>query len=88
MTEIATVFAINVLTSILKRWIEPKWGKLGTQVTVFILALIGGWYIMFGKEIITLSNLVGSGIALFSLSVALYEVLLKHIGVFKGNLAE
>lgn len=84
MSEIATVFAVNVLTSILKRWVEPRYGKIGVQVTVFLLSAVGAWYILYGKEIIELQNLMGAAIGVFSLSVSLYEVLLKHIGIFKG----
>lgn len=85
MSEVAIVFGVNVLTSILKRWIEPKFGKIGVQVTVFILALIAAVYLSYGKMIVGLSDVIAGAIGLFSLSVALYEVLLKHIGVFKGN---
>ena len=84
MSEVAIIFSINVLTSVLKRWIEPKWGKIGVQVTVFLLALIAAVYLSYGQFVIGLSDIVGGAIGLFSLSVALYEVLLKHIGIFKG----
>jgi hypothetical protein len=85
MSEVAIIFGINVLTSILKRWIEPKWGKIGVQITIFILAIIAALYLSYGKYIIGLSDIIGGAIGLFSLSVALYEVLLKHIGIFKGS---
>lgn len=85
MTEVTIVFGINVLTSILKRWIEPKWGKTGTQVTVFILAFIAGIYVTYGTSFAAIQEIVQGAIGLFALAVAFYEVLWKHIGLFKGS---
>lgn len=85
MTELALVFSINVLTSFVKRWVYPKWGKTGTQVLAFVLALIGAMYYMYLKDNANVSTYVSAVIGLFSIAVAFYETILSKIPVFKGE---
>jgi uncharacterized membrane protein len=67
----ALAFLVNVLTSLVKNFIQPKFGSIGVQVFAFILALIGAFYILYGA----------AG-AIFSVAVAYYEVILNKISVF------
>ncbi len=78
------VFGINILTSIVKRWIYPKFGVVGTQVFGFVLAFIGALYWTYKAKIPGLENLITSAVALFALAVAFYEVILQHVPIFKG----
>ena len=82
------MFAINILTSIVKRWIFPKWGAFGTQVFAFALALIGATYWMYSSQVPGLEAVVAGAIGLFSLAVTFYEVILQHIPLFKGPALE
>lgn len=85
ITTAAIVFAVNILASFLKRSITPKWGIIGTQVTVFILALIGALYYTFSGVYPGLQAWVVQGLEIFAISVAFYEVILSKIPVFKGS---
>lgn len=84
MTEAALVLAVTILTSFIKRWVYPKYGAIGTQVTAFVLALIGAIYYTYAQNIPGLKEVVTFAIGLFSISVAFYEVILQHIPIFKG----
>jgi hypothetical protein len=83
MNEAALILVINVVSSLLKRWIYPRFGKNGVQVTIFILALIGAVYWTYGKDIVGIEQVVGTAIALFSMAVAIYEVILSRLNIFK-----
>lgn len=85
MTEIVIVFAVNVLTSVFKRWIEPKWGRIGVQISVFVLALIGAVYVTYGPLFASIQDIVTQGLIIFSLAITFYEVVLNRIALFKGN---
>lgn len=87
VTTAVVVFAVNILASVLKRWIAPKWGKFGVQVTVFVLALIGAAYFEFGASVAGLQAWVEQGLILFASAVTVYEVILSHIPQFKGSTA-
>lgn len=84
----ALAFAINILTSALKGYIYPKFGKIGVQVVVFAMAFVGGLYIMYGQNVASLTTVVTAAVALFSLSVTLYEVIWQHITWFKDKSPE
>ena len=81
-------FAINVLTSLMKKYIYPRFGKIGIQVVAFVLALIGAWYFIYGQHIESFAAWVTAAFALFSIAVTFYEVILQHIPVFKGTSPE
>lgn len=84
MTEIAIIFSVNLVTSIVKRWVYPKWGATGVQAVAFVLALLGALYYTYKNNVPGLEHVVMETLAIFSLSVTLYEVILQHIPVFKG----
>lgn len=83
VTATAIVFAVNVLTSILKRWIYPRFGALGVQATAFILAFIAAIYVTWKSAVPGLEAYVINGLMVFSLAVTFYEVVLSHLPVFK-----
>ena len=82
------MFGINILTSVLKRWVYPTFGSFGVQVVAFVLASIGAVYFLYGGQYPGLTNLVTSAGVIFSTSVAFYEVVLKHLSVFKVETPE
>jgi len=82
---IAIILGVNVLTSIIKRWVYPKYGKVGVQILVFILAAIGALYFMYSQLIPGLQEFVASFISIVALSMTFYEVILSHIPLFKGH---
>lgn len=79
----ALVFAVNILTSVLKRWVYPTFGGFGVQVVAFVLATVGAVYFIYGGAYPGLTKLVEAVGLIFSTSVAFYEVVLKHLSVFK-----
>lgn len=80
MTTTALVFLINIFTSLLKRYVYPKYGKFGVQVLAFILAVIAAVYFAYGDG---LKVYVTEALVLFSASVAIYEVILSRLSIFK-----
>jgi len=85
MPQIALIFAINILTSVIKRWIAPKYGKVGVQVFVFLLAGIAAVYHIYAKNIPGVVEFISSAIAFFSLAVTSYEVIWSHVPFLKGG---
>ncbi len=85
ITAASIVFAVNVLASILKRWIKPAWGTVGVQVSVFVLAILGALYATYNGTFPAVKELAEASLGVFSLSVAFYEVILSHIPMFKGK---
>lgn len=79
------VFAINILISVVKKWIYPKFGKFGVQVVAFVLAGIGALYVLYGGQFPGIVQLVQTAAVVFSTSVAFYEVVLQHLDIFKGT---
>jgi len=80
MTASASVLLVNVLTALFKKHVYPRWGRTGVQVTVFALAFMGALYITYGEGF---RYIVENTIAIFSLAVTLYEVLLSRLRLFK-----
>lgn len=74
------VVLINLLTTLAKRYIVPKWGATGVQVIVALLALIAAWYLQYGGS---LEMYVAAAGSYFALAIALYEVLWKRIDIKK-----
>ncbi len=81
----ALVFAVNILSSVLKKWVKPSFGKLGVQVTVFVLAAVGALYSTYNGSFPALKDWAVASLGVFSLSVAFYEVILSRISLFKGK---
>lgn len=86
ITGTVLIFLVNILTSVLKQWVYPRFGKIGVQVTVFLLALIGAAYYTYSRLFPDLETFVASAITIFSVAVAFYEVILSHLPLFKKGL--
>jgi predicted PurR-regulated permease PerM len=83
LSAAAIAFVVNVLVSLLKRFVYPRFGSFGVHVVAFILAMIGAWYWIYGQNIESIATFVAGAFGIFSLAVTFYEVILKHIGFFK-----
>ena len=83
----AIAFAVNVVSSLMKTFIYPRFGKLGVQIFAFILASVGSWFFIYGQHIASLATFATSALAIFSLSVTFYEVILSRLDVFKVKTA-
>lgn len=88
LTAAAVIFAVNILTSFIKRWVKPNWGNVGVQVVVFVLAVLGALYATYKGQFPELRVWAEATLGVFSLSVAFYEVILSHIPLFKGDTDE
>lgn len=84
----ALVFGINILTSLIKRWVYPTFGAFGVQVVAFALAMIGTLYVLYGGQYPGLVQLVAAAGLIFSTAVTFYEVILQHIPAFQGPALE
>ena len=80
-TASAVVLVINVLTALLKKFVMPRFGRTGVQVVVFGLALVAAIYMNYGADY---QVYVAEAALVFSVAVALYEVLLSRLPFFKG----
>jgi len=80
--ELAIVFAVNVVSSLLKKYVQPRFGKLGVQALVFATAVAITVYLTYGASVQTY---VEQSLIIFVSSVALYEVILSRITWFKKN---
>ena len=83
LSATAIAFAVNILTSISKGWIRPKFGVLGVHIVMFALAVIGALYVVYGGSYPSITRGVEAGLIIFSMAVTFYEVLLKRIALFK-----
>lgn len=81
----ALAFGINVVVSLVKKFIYPKFGSFGVHVFSFVLATIGAVYVIYGGQFPALQNLLIAAAALFSTAVSFYEVVLKHLSFFKDE---
>ncbi len=81
----AIAFGVNVLVSLLKKFIYPYFGSLGVHVFSFALATIGAVYFIYGGQFPQIQQLVIAAAALFSTAVSFYEVVLKHLSFFKDE---
>jgi hypothetical protein len=88
LTAGALVFGINILTSVIKRWIYPTFGGFGVQVVAFALATIGAFYVLYAGQYPGLTHLIETAGVIFSTSVAFYEVVLQHLSIFKVETPE
>ena len=81
--ELIIAFVINILTSLVKNYVKPKFGDSGVQALVFILAVVGvfGWdYI---SKVPEWKTIVLGGLQTLAYAIAMYEIILKKIGFFE-----
>lgn len=83
LTAAALAFVINIGGAVFN-WIFQKVGRIGTQVFIFALALIGAVYWQYGQTMPGLSDIIQAAVVLFSMAVAFYEVILKYFPTFSG----
>lgn len=83
ITGTALVFLTNVLTSIIKNYVIPKLGKAGTQIALFMVSFGVAGYMTYEYKIPGLKDFVWNTASLFSLAVAVYEVLLSRLPFFR-----
>lgn len=88
ITAGALAFGINIIVSAVKRWIYPKFGAFGVQVTAFVLAGLGALYVLYGGHFPGLQEFLLAAGAVFSTTVTFYEVVLQHFDIFKGTSPE
>lgn len=79
----AIALLINVVSSGLKDFVYPRFGKMGVQATVFVAALIGATYFLYKDFVPGLEGYIVAALTLFSTAVTIYEILLSRLTVFK-----
>ena len=79
ITGTVSVLVISFLAQILKKWVRPKWGRFGIQVSVFVLAVLATIVSNLIQSNPLLAEWFGNGITLLAASIATYEILLKKI---------
>lgn len=87
LTTAAVTFVINIVTSIFKGYISPRFGKVGVHVVLFAAALIGAAYLTYGQSFAPLQQIVEAACALFVLAISFYEILLGYFPVFKNDVS-
>lgn len=84
----AITFTINIATSLLKQYVYPRYGKLGVQIFAFACALIAALYVSYKDQFPGLEEFIITVLAIFSMAVAFYEVVLQNLSWFKVNSPE
>ena len=79
ITGTVSVLVISFLAQILKKWVRPKWGRFGIQVSVFVLAVLATIVSNLIQSNPLFAEWFGNGITLLAASIATYEILLKKI---------
>lgn len=81
METVALFIITNVVGQALKATVFKKYGVLGVQASVFIIALVGAgvWYAALQNESIMQALL--QGVQVFTYAIAFYEVILKNIQI-------
>lgn len=83
LTAAALTFGINIATAALQ-WITTKFGRVTTQVVVFVLALLAATFVHFDFFGTGLKEWLLTAAAIFSASVTFYELVLQYIPFFQG----
>lgn len=83
--ELLIVFAVNVLTAAIRRWIFPLWGRLGVQVIAFALAFVGALYYTYADAFPAFKTIILSALGIFSMAVAFYEVIFSRVEFFSSD---
>lgn len=82
-TAAALTLIVNVATSLLK-WSYDRVGKVGSQIIVFVFALVAALFWTYQAQVPGLVEYAKATIGIFCLAVAFYEVILSRIAFFKG----
>jgi len=78
-----TVFLINLFTSMMKRYVIPRFGDTGVHVVVFALAFLYSIYHFYGDLFPGVVTFIKETIKIAVYAIAAYELLLKNIPMFK-----
>lgn len=81
METVALFIVTNVIGQILKGVVFKKWGVVGVQTAVFMIAMIGAgvWYAAIQNE--SIMHTLLQGVQIFTYAIAFYEVILKNINI-------
>lgn len=81
MQTVILFILTNIVAQALKGVVAPKYGALGVQVTVGVLATIGAivWYVALGNAAV-MSALV-EAVKIAAYAITFYEVILKNINI-------
>lgn len=85
-TTAALAVLVSVGTTIFK-WFYSKVGRVGTQIVVFILALIGALYYSYQGTVPGLRTYFENAVTIFCVAVAFYEVLLGYLEPSNDSMA-
>lgn len=83
LTAAALSFLVNVATSLLQ-WVMGKFGRVATQVVVFVLALVAALFVHFDFFTPGIKAYFLTAVAIFVVAVTFYEVVLQYFPFFKG----
>lgn len=83
--EIITILGVNILTSFLKKYVYPKFGKTGVQFVLFVLCFIGATLWSLKEKYTSIGTFIATGTAIFMMSISFYEVVLQHFKIFKNK---
>lgn len=85
MSLFAITFVVNLATTFFKKVVFPRFGRTGVQVILFICALIGAVYYQYLQHVPSIKEIVAGAIAIFSMAIALYEVILSRFSFFQSS---
>lgn len=83
------ILAVNILGSLLKAYIYPKWGAKGVHIAVFLLSALSAtavqYYVLHGvlPDFTTLAgweHFMRLAVGIYTASVTVYEAILKRVG--------
>lgn len=86
--DIVIALAVNVFTALLKKYVEPKFGKLGVQAVVFLLALVGAVGYAFYLKNVAFQAVVLEALRTITYAITIYEIILKRISFFGGSVVK
>lgn len=82
--EAVIVLGVAVLTSLIKRFVLPRWGDTGIHIIAFLVSLAGVSIYSLTKVFPPFQVLVEQALNVLIVTVAVYEILLKKLPFFKG----
>jgi hypothetical protein len=85
MYEALIVLAVASLAQMLKQYVYPKWGSVGMQVVVFLVALGFSTLYYVAQASPSFMAIVATSGQVLLLAVGVYEILLKRLGFPSGK---
>lgn len=84
--EALIILAVNSATSVLKKYVYPKYGKNGVHLLLFLLSFAAALVYSMKNEWVSLWLFIQRGLAVLALSVSFYELVLSRFSLFKQKL--